>query len=444
MGKLNDYFKNILNDNHEKSNSKLEFKLSDHVKIENKSNKKIDEQVLKSEDISIDDNSERIQELYDGYIGEKNFIPNPYEYGPNATYRNINEGIVYKKNEQNLWEAFVKDGKPGVQGPRGFAGGGTGVEEVKRIVSDVVSTISLSGSVSAVDWSKITNIPVSTSSTSGIITSSDWNKFNNKVDINGNIGTASATELTIISNSASYKNFPTSPLEIDGNVNSYYQVNIQNQSSGTSASTDLVLTNDLGSDINNYVNLGINSSQYNATGWTINGKNDAYLYSSNSNLSIGTSATGKSLDIFAGGVTSSDKIVSFNSGFYKISASQIPVSYYNGQAGWGRRTIFSKFLGASVNSVSEVDVMASATAGAQQIDGGYPGSLYGIPPIIRPNFLSSGGYWLRSNGMFGLNLGSNSSYVIIREYWGSIKVSEITIVKTDFPAPTPTSSNNFP
>ena len=47
-------------------------------------------------------------------------------------------------------------------------------------------------------------------------------------------------------------------------------------------------------------------------------------------------------------------------------------------------------------------------------------------------------------GMFGLNLGSNSSYVIIREYWGSIKVSEITIVKTDFPAPTPTSSNNFP
>ena len=106
IGKLNDYFKNILNDNHEKSNSKLEFKLSDHVKIENKSNKKIDEQVLKSEDISIDDNSERIQELYDGYIGEKNFIPNPYEYGPNATYRNVNEGIVYKKNDQNLWETY--------------------------------------------------------------------------------------------------------------------------------------------------------------------------------------------------------------------------------------------------------------------------------------------------------------------------------------------------
>ena len=95
-------------------------------------------------------NDQQVQNLFDGYIGEKNFIPNPYEYGPNATYRNVNEGIVYKKNSENLWEAFVKDGKSGQQGPRGFAGGGTGVEEVKKIATEIVtsaiSNISISGS----------------------------------------------------------------------------------------------------------------------------------------------------------------------------------------------------------------------------------------------------------------------------------------------------------
>lgn len=84
-------------------------------------------------------NDQQIQNLFDGYIGEKNFVPNPYEYGPNATYRNVNEGIVYKKNSENLWEAFVKDGKSGQQGPRGFAGGGTGVEEVKRIINQYLN-----------------------------------------------------------------------------------------------------------------------------------------------------------------------------------------------------------------------------------------------------------------------------------------------------------------
>ena len=106
--------------------------------------------------INESENIEHIQNLYDGYIGERNFVPNPYEYGPNATYRNINEGIVYKKNSENLWEAFVKDGKPGIQGPRGFVGGGTGVEEVKRIVSATISTMNISAtSSSATDLSNL-------------------------------------------------------------------------------------------------------------------------------------------------------------------------------------------------------------------------------------------------------------------------------------------------
>ena len=162
---------------------------SDYV-VENKIEKrnfkkedsKIDEKIKFShlneteilEDLDLDDeldfepvsksNDQQVQNLYDGYIGEKNFIPNPYEYGPNATYRNINEGIVYKKNEQNLWEAFVKDGKVGAQGPRGFAGGGTGVEEVKKIATDIsisaVENVVTSANRYIIDSTKYTRLEI--------------------------------------------------------------------------------------------------------------------------------------------------------------------------------------------------------------------------------------------------------------------------------------------
>lgn len=68
------------------------------------------------------------EEIKDGYLGEMNYAPNPLEYGPNATYRH--NGTVYRKDINNLWEVYLKDGQ---QGPRGFAGGsGVGLQELKN------------------------------------------------------------------------------------------------------------------------------------------------------------------------------------------------------------------------------------------------------------------------------------------------------------------------
>lgn len=97
-------------------------------------------------DLDIEDNSEevdqKIEQLFDGYLGEKNFDPNPLEYGPNATYRK--NGTVYKKSIDNLWETYLQDGK---QGPKGSAGGsGTGVQEVQKISTEISTTLISSAS----------------------------------------------------------------------------------------------------------------------------------------------------------------------------------------------------------------------------------------------------------------------------------------------------------
>ena len=84
-----------------------------------------------------------------------------------------------------------------------------------------------------------------------------------------------------------------------GSINSYLQLNIQNQSTGTSASSDVVATADNGSETTNFIDMGINGSGYTAA--VVGGADDAYLYNIGQNLLIGTGTAGKSLILVAGG-----------------------------------------------------------------------------------------------------------------------------------------------
>ncbi|MEI6346149.1 MAG: immunoglobulin-like domain-containing protein [bacterium] len=76
-----------------------------------------------------------------------------------------------------------------------------------------------------------------------------------------------------------------------GSVNSYQEVLNQNRSNGTSASTDFVAVNNIGNASSYYVNLGINSSGNADPSYTLFSANDAYLYSSDSALNLGTAST---------------------------------------------------------------------------------------------------------------------------------------------------------
>jgi hypothetical protein len=121
----------------------LKFKLSEclNIKIKDESChdenseteiKNFSEDLLEDFDLNLEEieTEDKVEQIFDGYLGEKNFDPNPLEYGPNAMYRR--NGTVYRKSVDNLWEAYLKDGSPG---PRGAAGGsGVGVQEVVRLI----------------------------------------------------------------------------------------------------------------------------------------------------------------------------------------------------------------------------------------------------------------------------------------------------------------------
>lgn len=79
-----------------------------------------------------------------------------------------------------------------------------------------------------------------------------------------------------------------------GNTNSYAQLNIQNTNSGTAASSDVVATANNGTETDYFVDMGINSSGYSATG-ILGGANNAYLYATGNDFVIGNSRNDKSL-----------------------------------------------------------------------------------------------------------------------------------------------------
>jgi hypothetical protein len=86
-----------------------------------------------------------------------------------------------------------------------------------------------------------------------------------------------------------------------GSIDSYLQLNIQNNSAGTNASSDVVATANNGSETTNYIDMGINGGSN--TSGVMGAANDGYLYNIGQNLLVGTGTAAKSLIFMTGGTT---------------------------------------------------------------------------------------------------------------------------------------------
>lgn len=91
-----------------------------------------------------------------------------------------------------------------------------------------------------------------------------------------------------------------------GSLNNYLQLNIQNGSNGTNASSDVVATANDGSESTYYIDMGINGSGNTMNNYGV--AHDAYLFNTagagtGGNLYIGTSSANKSLGFLTGGTT---------------------------------------------------------------------------------------------------------------------------------------------
>ncbi len=101
------------------------------------------------------------------------------------------------------------------------------------------------------------------------------------------------------------------PLSVNGTVNGFLQSNVQNTSTGTLASADMVLTADNGNDTDGFVDFGINNSTWSDPTFTINGPRDGYLYNQGGDMSVGTGAA-NSVVLFTGGTLAANERMRVN------------------------------------------------------------------------------------------------------------------------------------
>jgi hypothetical protein len=114
--------------------------------------------------------------------------------------------------------------------------------------------------------------------------------------------------ITVVGNNvATYTTFSAALGELYGNINSFAQFYAQNLNNGTSASTDIVAYNDLGNGVINFVDMGINSSNYSDALYPIFTPGSAYLYNDGGELIIGSATD--DVVLFAGGVDVNDEAV---------------------------------------------------------------------------------------------------------------------------------------
>jgi len=99
-----------------------------------------------------------------------------------------------------------------------------------------------------------------------------------------------------------YNSTDQSVAEYVVNSNNFGEIAIYNSNTGNNASADIIV-NDTSGVITtnpNYIDLGMNGNGFlQSTTWTINGPSDGYLYTGNTNLSIGTAAA-RYLNFFTG------------------------------------------------------------------------------------------------------------------------------------------------
>ena len=124
---------------------------------------------------------------------------------------------------------------------------------------------------------------------------------------NANVANLRVTNQGHFGTLAEIGDFANAVVQVDANTATFAQIVIMNHGDGTGASADVVATSDLGDDNSYYIDMGINSSNYDGSpDWTISAANDAYLYNKDGNLTVGTATAGKKISFHTGGTTAAD------------------------------------------------------------------------------------------------------------------------------------------
>ncbi|HTK33475.1 MAG TPA: hypothetical protein VL335_02945, partial [Candidatus Paceibacterota bacterium] len=143
-------------------------------------------------------------------------------------------------------------------------------------------------------------------------------------------------------------------LNLIGNVNSFYQGNIQNTNTGSSVSSDWVATANNGTASTHYIDMGINGNNGGATPFTT--ANHAYLYSIDDTLNIGALGSAANIQFYTtGGLTPIERMRITNTGNVGIgTTSPFTTLSVAGNGYYSGTVTASAFISTSTTATSTI------------------------------------------------------------------------------------------
>jgi hypothetical protein len=129
-------------------------------------------------------------------------------------------------------------------------------------------------------------------------------------EANGNVLIDGGPFTVIGSNVTSYTTFSAALGEMYGNVNTFAQMYAKNNSSGSEASADLIVYRDnTATEDANFMDMGINSSNFSSATWPIFTAGSMYLYGNGGDMFVGSETS--PVIIFSGGVNTNNTVATF-------------------------------------------------------------------------------------------------------------------------------------
>jgi len=141
---------------------------------------------------------------------------------------------------------------------------------------------------------------------------------NGGISASGNINVVAGKQFIVGQDLVGEVFLPQATAQFFSNINGYSQVNQQNISTGTGASSDFIATSSNGNDSTNYIDFGINGINYNQAAYGITKANDGYLYVqgntavSGGNLVIGVATAPNDIIFFLGSTESTAEVARFD------------------------------------------------------------------------------------------------------------------------------------
>ena len=148
------------------------------------------------------------------------------------------------------------------------------------------------------------------------------------VGISGNVNLQDTGQLVVGVNLAAP--LPDAPINTAGDVDSYFQINIQNINSGFYASSDLVMTADTGDDVSKFTNIGIANSNFNYPDFSVAKPLDSYAYAYGGDWIFATGLPNKKFEFWSDGtaIPGAGPLTMATTGTLTVSISNLGMVVY--------------------------------------------------------------------------------------------------------------------